>query len=463
MASIKKSILLSTFYYLLLPLGNAQSLIEPVLLEPIQQAVSENAEVKIKLLEQESTIQEAGVVKAKKLPQISADAGYGYLFTRTNIDLPTQYLPITGRPIFDGSQSAHLKSHVITAGISVQQVIFAGLQIPNGIKALEEKEKSLQFQAEAGKETVAKEVITTFDQLMLLNEIDILIDDSEKRLNKEHQKVIKAIENGLAIPYDREKIKLAMLELEEKKLEVENNRNLLYSKLQYLTKMSKAQLEAITYKLQPIDIDIVHLSPNNRAELKALEAGKKAKEYVYLKEKGTKLPTIFAFGNLSYVNALHPSLKLKDIPIFGDVQFNANHLSAAPMTLVGAGIKWDIFSGGEKNKKIEIAKLDVEMMDIRLQDTQEKLNLLFEKTKNDYFSSKKGVAVVEQKIVVSKNNLHLASKQYSLGLTDLTERLASENDYYTVSLNYYNQILQQRSTAIELLHATGQLLDEIYK
>lgn len=463
MAFIKKNIFLSVFFYLLLLQSDAQSFIEPILLEPIQQAVSENAEVSIKLLEQASAQQEAGIVKAKKLPQISVDAGYGFLFSRTNIDLPTHYLPITDRPLFEGSQTAHLKSQVITAGVSVQQVIFAGLQIPNGIKALEQKEKSLQFQAEAGKEKVAKEVITTFDQLMLLNEIDVLIADSEKRLEKEQQKVIKAIENGLAIPYDREKIKLAMLELEEKKIEVQGNRNVLYSKLQYLTRMSRAKLEAITYQLQPINIDFIDFSSNNRSELKALEAGKKAKEYVYQKEKGAKLPTVFAFGNFSYFNAFNSSLKLKDFSRFGDVQFKANHLSAAPMTLIGAGIKWDIFSGGEKNKKIEIAKLDVEMMDIRLRDTQEQLNLLFEKTKSDYTSSQKGVAVAQQKLMVSENNLHLASKQYTHGLVDLTERLSSENEYYAVSMSYYHQILQQRSNAIELLHATGELLNEIYK
>lgn len=38
--------------------------------------------------------------------------------------------------------------------------------------------------------------------------------------------------NGLAIPYDRDKLKLALLELEAKKVEVEGNRDLLVKKNQ---------------------------------------------------------------------------------------------------------------------------------------------------------------------------------------------------------------------------------------
>ncbi|KAF5278690.1 hypothetical protein FQR65_LT15608 [Abscondita terminalis] len=101
----------------------------------------------------------------------------------------------------------------------VEKIAQAGnMQISNGPKkALKEKLQAQNYLLEADKETIAKEIISTFDQLMLLKEVEKLIVDSEKRLNKEHLKVVKAIENGMAIPYDRDKIKLAMLELEAKK------------------------------------------------------------------------------------------------------------------------------------------------------------------------------------------------------------------------------------------------------
>src|SRR5690606_20917135 len=129
---------------------------------------------------------------------------------------------------------------------------FSGLQITNGQKALEQKQKALSLMTEAGYDQLAQEVITSFDQLMLLKEVDVLINDSEKRLNKEHLKVVKAIENGVAIPYDRDKIKLAMLELESKRAEIQSNRELLYYKLEELTGLPMEELQAVSYPLQEI-------------------------------------------------------------------------------------------------------------------------------------------------------------------------------------------------------------------
>jgi hypothetical protein len=41
--------------------------------------------------------------------------------------------------------------------------------------------------------------------------VEKLINDGEKRLQTETKRILKAIEEGLAIPYDRDKIKLASL------------------------------------------------------------------------------------------------------------------------------------------------------------------------------------------------------------------------------------------------------------
>lgn len=449
--------------FLCLPLVEieAQSFLEEALKEPIQQAIGENAALKIQRKKGEMAVVDKEVIKAKKLPQVSVMGGYGLLYARLNNEFPTHYLPITGTPLFEDPFVSSFQTQALVGGVSARQVIFTGLQISHGIKALEEKQRAEEFLLEAGKEEVVKEVITTIDQLMLLNEVDKLIEDSEKRLKKEHQKVIKGIENGLAIPYDRDKLQLALLELEEKKVELEGNREVLYEKSQYLTGMECSQLELIKYELIPFIIEESEKTPNNRLELKALEAGRKAKEYVYKKEKGTHWPTVFAFGNLSYVNAFDSKLKLRKSPVAENLSVRANHLRLEPMAAVGLGMKWDIFKGGENRKKIKKAEIDLEISETKLKDTQDKLSLLVKKNQADFTTSQKRIAVAEQQLRVAKNNLQLASRQYNLGLMDLTERLAAENDFYKVSLNYYNQILNQRMAAVELLSSTGELWNKI--
>lgn len=440
----------------------AQSFVETVLKEPIQRALEQNAEVKMKEMEADQSQMEMEAVQGKRLPQVSVLGGYGFLYSKLSPEFPTHYLPISGAAILEDPLVSDFQTQVFMAGISAQQIIYAGGQVSSGIKALEEKQKAERFLAQAGREEVAKEVITTFDQLMLLEEVDKLLKDSEKRLNKEQQKVIKGIENGLAIPYDRDKLQLAILELEEKKVEAEGNREVLYAKLTYLTGMDKKALQSVIYELNPFLLNQTAESPDNRVELKALEAGKKAKEHVYKGEKGTALPSVFAFGNLSYVDAFDSSLKLRDVPVAGDIKLKSEHIRMEPAAAVGVGLKWDVFKGGANRKNIKKAEIDLGISETKLKDTREKLELLLHKNRVDFNTAERKVAVANQQVKIAENNLKLASRQFDSGLVDLTERLASENDFYKVNLNYYNQILNQRKAGIELLMATGELLEKIY-
>ncbi|WP_400262317.1 TolC family protein [Sphingobacterium sp. SG20118] len=248
----------------------AQQGISSQLKEPIQKAIKNNSDIKNSYLENQKTLLDKNTVSGKLLPHVTAMGMYGYLNSTGELDLPTRTLPILGLNLFEGAQKFNTSSQVGFAGVNATQVIFSGLQITNGKRALDEKFKAQQLMTEAGYEGLAQEVVQTFDQIMLLKEVDALIADSEKRLNKEHQKVVKAIENGLAIPYDRDKIKLAMLELESKKAESQNSGELLYFKLEELTKMTVDSLKLVSYPLELVLVDPVQPPVENRKELQAL-------------------------------------------------------------------------------------------------------------------------------------------------------------------------------------------------
>ncbi len=437
--------------------------------EPLQQfrktvesAVKHNKSIQNATLENKKVALDREEVQGKLLPKVSMNALYGYVNTGLDIDLPTQQLPLPGLSLFEGSTKANLSSQVFSTGVTATQVIFSGLQITNGQKALEQKYKAQQLLTEASYDLLAQEVISSFDQLMLLKEVDLLIDDSEKRLNKEHLKVVKAIENGVAIPYDRDKIKLAMLELESKRAEVQSGRELLYYKLEELTGLPLDELKSSVYKLEEI---LLHDDATvlNRKELEALEASQKAYEYVLKKEKGAKLPMLFAFGHVSYLNAFDSKATIKDVPQLGDLKLQANYFQMAPAFAVGVGMKWNVFEGKAHKAAVEKARLDLQINDNKLADTKEKLSLLQRKTKSDYDLAMKKVSVNQQQMIIAKNNLHLASRQFEEGLQDVTERLEAENEYYKQSLSYFNQILSQRTAAVEVLKANGNLYQTIIR
>ncbi|WP_238387192.1 TolC family protein [Sphingobacterium olei] len=448
---------------LMAPIVKAQEYVSPKLKQVVQQALLSNRGLKLKSYEVTKVQLEAEGVDAKKLPHVSATGLYTYINGSGQIDLPASSIPLFDLGLFEGATDFGLRSQAAFVGVSAKQIIFSGLQIPNGQKALQEKAKAQQYLVEANKENIVKDIISTFDQLMLLKEVDKLIADSEIRLKKEQEKVNKAIENGLAIPYDRDKLKLAMLELDEKKVEVEGNRNLLYKKLEQETSLSFDELNRVVYSLTPWNLSELPAGVENRLELKALNTSAKAYEYVYKKEKGASLPAVFAFGSVNYLNVFDTQLTIKDMPVVGNVDLSSNHLKLRPNFMVGVGAKWDIFTGGEHRNKLKQVKIDQEINAMKLADTEEKLNLLLEKNKVTYATSRQRYRVGEQQIKIAENNLVLATKQYEAGLIEMTERLSAENDWYKVKLNYYNNILQQRQAAMDLLHTSGTLVQTMFE
>ncbi|PSK93469.1 TolC family protein [Taibaiella chishuiensis] len=442
----------------------AQQLIPPQLKDPVQQAIRTDYGLMNQSLEAAKTQTMAEGVKAKLLPEVSAIGGYSYFYGNGTIDIPSVTLPITGIELFKGSRQFSTYGNIATVGLHATQVIFSGLQITNGEKALEQKAKAQQLMAEASAETVAKEVLSTFDQVMLLQEADKLIADSETRLEKEQLRVTDGIHNGLAIPYDRDKITLAMLELKAKKTEVAGNRKVLLQKLAQLTHMPVETLAAIRYPLERMQL-AGDRKPDveQRKELQALKLSGQAYDFLLRKEKGAALPQLFAFGSVSYFNLFRAGVTAKDVGILGDVHLKLNQMALMPNVLVGVGAKWNIYSGGHIRHKAQEVKYDIAINNNKIQDTREKLNLLLQKNTTDYETAGELIAVGSQQLKIAQNNMHMAGKQFEEGLIDVTERLEAENDLFKASLNYYMQVVQQRRTALEILHTSGTLLDEIRK
>ncbi len=438
-----------------------QTVIDPLVKSAIHATFQTNKDIILKTYDVDKTNLELDGVNANRRPHVSATGLYGYIHSNGSLDVPAVELPLLGESLFSGVTDFRMSTQAAYAGVSVRQVIFSGLQIPNGQQALKHKAVAQQYLVEASKEEIAKDIATTFDQLMLLDQVDKLIQDSQKRLQKEQLKVNKGIENGLAIPYDRDKLKLALLELEQKKAESAGNRDLLVKKLQQISGLPSTQVEQVRYELSPVILALDSTQVQDRSEIKALDASEKAYDYMLKKERGGVLPMVFAFGSASYLNLHNTNLTIKDQPLVGDLDLSSNYLKGRPNLMVGVGLKWDIYSGGAHKNKLRQVELDQSMNATKRADAQEKLALLLAKNKVSYQTANQKLNVSEQQIKVASNNLKIASRQLDAGLIDVTELLASENEWYKVNLSYFSNIIAQRSSVLELLHASGNLMSVI--
>lgn len=450
--------------FLLIPVfaAHAQIDLPEALRNPIDHALQKSVTIKNKNLDVEKVQIERKAVLNKYVPTVEAMGGYAYFNTQVTVDVPTMTLPITGMELFDGKSSFDNSGNALHGGIMAKTVLFSGMQIPNGARALEQKAFGDSLLIETDKDKVIADVVESFDALILIYATQRLIDDSDKRLKKEEERVSRGIENGLAVPFDRDKIKLARLDLESKQVELDETRKVLIRKIHYLTGLTPAEIEMVSYQLEPLNLP-ENITSENKQELAALEAYKSASEYLIKKEKGSYLPTVGAFAGVSYTNLFNVRMdNFSKWPLPAQQPaLQLDQFSAFPTLTAGVVMKWQIFGGFERKNKVKAATIDVQQLQNKIDDSKEQLDLLLEHKKAGYNTQWKKIEIVKQQKVIAQNNLLLAEKQYAQGLISISERLEAENDHYMAEQKNTQVLIDQRQSAMETLQVTGRVYDQI--
>lgn len=438
--------------------AKAQIVVSPTMNEAIQAAKSKSETLKTQQWEVEKLKLQRKSVKQMHLPHITASGSYLYFDSRSDIDLETLHTPLLGIPIFDGVKSSATDGNLAMAALSAKMVLFSGMQIPYGAKALEYKKIGTEQLSQVTSDELIQEVIVNFDKIRVLDAVQQLIDESGKRLEMEKKRVERSIEEGFAIPLDRDKITLAQLELQSKQLELDGNRRLLFQNIQYLTGYSEEQILLVANELHPFLIAENEHSVDEKPELKALSSFVKAKEFALKKEKGTLLPQVALVGGVRYTSWFNGSVDLGNIPVTGlPLRFGIDHITLFPTMYVGVGAQWNIFNGFQRKNNIRQAQIDIQTTESKLSDAKQKFNLLLNKNLENYRVANEKMSVNDQKVSVAKNNLNIATKQYKEGLIDISERLQIEDDYNKAVIEQVQGIQQQRQTAIEVIKTTGKL------
>ena len=397
------------------------------------------------------------VIKQNFIPTLSLNGMYAYGSSNINADIPTFTLPISGTKLFEGESEFDVKGNFFNTNLTAKALLFSGLQVSYGAKANNEKIKAKNYMLDTEKANIIKDVIDTFDKIELLKQAELVLSESEKRLDKEKEKVTKAIKYGLAIPYDRQKITAAELNIKSKKTEIYGNLDLLYLKLEMLTGKDVSTLKTYPFDLSPWNLYDENSGFTNRPELKALDASIEAFNYKLKMNKNAFLPKVQAFATLSYFNLFNAETSF-DGPITGNpIDLDLNHFEGFPTYLLGVGFEWELFNGLKHSNEIQKTTIEKDIAQNRKEDASEKLELFEKKARIDFNVKNQQILLKEKEKEVAFNTLNLAIKSYQEGLISISERLEAETDYQNTVLEYYKMIAMQRKAALELLIATGSL------
>ena len=461
---MKKILFISLFSFFYFSSLIAQNNLSEIEIDLINRSLEKSYALKKSVYELSIDSVERKIIRQNFIPTLELDAKYGYGASRINLDVPTVQLPITGIELFEGESRFNTQGQIFNTNLTAKALLFSGMQVNYGSKATEEKIKAKNFMLTAEKSEIIKDVIDTFDKIELLKHSEIVIAKSEERLAKEKERVKTAIKNGLAIPYDRDKITAAELNLASIKVELYGNLSLLYLKLSMLTDVDISTLEKYSFDLKPWELQNNNNTFSDRPELKALDASINAYDYKLKMNRNSFLPKVQALASLSYSNLFNANLETPyTLPGGENVNLELNKFELFPTYFLGVGMQWELFSGLKHSNETHIAHIEKNIAEEEKSDAEEQLALFAKKMQVNFEVKNQQLLFKEQEMEVANNSLILAIKSYQEGLISISDRLQTETEYQNAALNYYKFVAQQRMVAVDLLISTGSLQIENLK
>lgn len=314
----------------------------------------------------------------------------------------------------------------VNAAITLRQLIFDGSYLV-GLQSARTFLK-ISEQAKEKTELLTREAVINAYGNVLISEKSIgILENNKKVLEKNLNDAKKIFENGLNEEEDVEQLEITLGNIQSQLNSVKRLKNIAYQMLNITlgnsitTKLILTDsLDSLTESNINFELMSQSFNLNNHIDYKIAQNDRESKRLLMRYEQSQALPSLSAFVNYgSQANS-------DTFTFFNGSQRWFNY------SLLGVSLKVPIFSSFKRKSKTQRAKIDLEIADIRLKETQEKLNLQVETAKSDYQLS------IED-YQTAKKNLSLAERIEKKQQIKFFEGLSSSFDLTQAQNQLYSQ------------------------
>lgn len=340
------------------------------------------------------------------------------------------------------------------AEVNAVQPIFAWGGLRNLVKAARAGAESAREQFESQKGNIEMRLYELYESYLLSIELKRLLDEANSKINDIEQQIEEQRESGDSELDESDVFKFEIFKSEFAVRAAEVNENIAYIKniWSYVTQSDENTvympdlqfLDPVGNDIQEIDYYRAH-AIQNRAEIKAIEAGIEAAEYGLEATKAQNYPTLFLGLSGSYANT--PNRPRQSNPFIIN---NSNYASAA----FGIGIRQnlDFFS----------MKSDVERSNIQYNQAKYLKDAavdgivleINDKYKNASLSKIK-VERTDEALVTSKKWLRQEQLDYDFGMGDTKDLIDAMQKELELKVQLKREIFEFNKNMAELYRASG--------
>ncbi len=406
-------------------------------------AVKHSTRTKNARLDIKKSDKEVWETTARGLPQISASGSY-----TNNLKLRTQLIPAQFfDPRAEEGEFAEVRfgtQHNITAGITVNQLIFSGPYIVGLQTAKVYKGLSKQDEINTEKEVRASVEQIYYLTLLAENNKKILSENLDN-LKQMHKEIQAMADNGMVNQIEADKIQVNINSIETSlistKQQIESNYNLLKIQmgmpLEQEVKLSQS-LDAVLENIEVQSMLEKDFSAENNIRYKMLETRKQLAGLKVKKEKSDFLPSLSAFYTYQE-NAMRDEFNFFDS---GENWY--------PSSMIGLQLNIPIFSSAQRFSQVGQAKIDVEKVQNQQNDLKKTLI-------NQASQSKSDMRQALEKYNTQKKNLELAKKVYDHTQIEFKEGMSTSSEVIQANDKYLQAESLYIGAIVELLRAKTEL------
>jgi len=331
----------------------------------------------------------------------------------------------------DGTVDFNAKQS-INAGVTLRQLLFDGSYLV-GLQSARTFLK-ISEQAKEKTELLTREaVINAYGNVLITEKSIEILQKNKKVLEKNLNDAKKIFQNGLNEEEDVEQLEITLGNVKSQLNSVLRLKGIAYQMLNITLGNNIKTVLTLTDSLDSltesnISFELVSqdFNLNNHIDYKIAQNDRESKRLLMLYEQSQALPKLSAFVNYNFIANSET------------FSFFQNQQQWIGTSAFGVSLNIPLFSSLRRSAKTQRAKIDLDIADIRLKETQEKLDLQVATAKSDYQLS-------IENYQTAKKNLRLAERIEKKQQIKFFEGLSSSFDLSQAQ----NQLYSQQQTYIQ--------------
>lgn len=363
----------------------------------------------------------------KYFPTVSA-MGLGYMADKGLVQMD-----------LGGGAAMSLLKHGYNASVTAMQPVFAGGQIVNGNKLAKVGADVSRLQRGLTENEIRLNTENYYWQAVMLKEKLKTIDQVEKQLIEVKKDAQAAVDAGIKNRNDLLQVQLRHNETRTTRIQVENGLQTIYDLLAQMMGHPGENLEVCDWTERVEDPQQLFVSPETALlqtrEYQLLDKQVEADQLQYKLSLGKNLPSVAVGGGYIYNHLMGKS---------------QNNLVGMLTVSVPISNWW----GGSHEMKRRKLEISSSIDDKRNQS--ELLIIRMRKAWNDLTDAYKQVAIAQESILQSEENLRLNTDYYQAGTSTISDVLDAQTLYQQSRDQYVESMAKYEVKRREYLQATGR-------